>query len=139
MPTARFRPADRVVSARDYARVRRRGRRLASRNFALSLAPRDETRPQVRRGGEGHPSKTRLGMAVSRKVGNAVVRNRVKRAIREWFRHSRDVVVEHSDLVVVARRGARDLDTARIGQELTALLDSDRLRSQGRSHGKEQR
>ncbi|MDP6980038.1 MAG: ribonuclease P protein component [Myxococcota bacterium] len=132
MPTARFRPADRVVTARDYARVRRRGRRLASRNFAISLAPRDEATPDLERGGEGHPSKTRLGMAVSRKVGNAVVRNRVKRAIREWFRHSRDVVAERSDLVVVARRGARDLDPAGIGLELTTLLEKDRARSRGK-------
>lgn len=128
MPTARFRPADRVVSARDYARIRRRGRRLASKNFAVSLARQDEAAQGgvSGRGGEGHPSRTRLGMAVSRKVGNAVVRNRVKRAIREWFRHSREALTPDTDLVVVARRGARDLDTQTIGAELSALVQKNR-------------
>ena len=122
MSTARFRPADRVLLPRDYARARRHGRRLASKNFALSLAPRDDRLITARQARGGHPSKTRLGMAVSRKVGNAVVRNRVKRAIREWFRHSRDVVDPETDLVVIARRGARELDTRQIGEELEALL-----------------
>jgi len=123
MSTARFRPADRVLLQRDYARMRRHGRRLASKNFTLSLAPRDEALITARhRSGGHHPSKTRLGMAVSRKVGNAVVRNRVKRAIREWFRHSREAVPPDTDLVVIARRGARELATGEIGAELAGLL-----------------
>ena len=122
MSTARFRPADRVLLPRDYARVRRHGRRLASKNFALSLAPRDDQRITPRAARGGHPSKTRLGMAVSRKVGNAVVRNRVKRAIREWFRHSREAVAPETDLVVIARPGARHLDAQEIRAELGRLL-----------------
>ena len=46
---------------------------------------------------------------MSKKVGNAVVRNRVKRAIREWFRASRGDMRDSVDLVVSARRGAGDL------------------------------
>lgn len=47
----------------------------------------------------GHP---RFGFAVSRKVGNAVVRNKVKRRLREVFRHARPLV-DGVDVMVLAR------------------------------------
>jgi ribonuclease P protein component len=46
---------------------------------------------------------TRLGLSVSRKVGSAVVRNRVKRLLREAFRTSASALPPGLDLVVVAR------------------------------------
>jgi len=61
--------------------------------------------------GLDHP---RLGLAVSRKVGNAVVRNRFKRLIREAFRLSRKELPPGIDLVATVRRGAEpDLSTIR--------------------------
>ncbi len=127
--SARFCRADRVVSARDYARVRRRGKRLASTNFAVSVASRESGHVgATRRGGPGHPSRTRLGLSVSRRVGNAVVRNRIKRAVREWFRGSRDRVSD-VDIVVIARRGAATRCTEEIAQELSALLAGRRAQA----------
>lgn len=121
--SARFRRADRVVSARDYVRVRRRGQRLASRNFAVSIADRETACGEsVGRLGPGHPSHTRLGLSVSRRVGNAVVRNRIKRAIREWFRSARGQMATDVDIVVIARRGAAERCTEEIARELSALL-----------------
>jgi len=49
----------------------------------------------------------RLGLVVSRKCGNAVVRNRWKRALREAFRLVQHQLPSHLDLVVLPRRGAR--------------------------------
>jgi ribonuclease P protein component len=47
---------------------------------------------------------------VSRKVGNAVVRNRVKRQVREWFRHTRSTLPGAWDIVVIARSEAAELE-----------------------------
>jgi ribonuclease P protein component len=50
------------------------------------------------------PATTRLGLVVSRKVGNAVRRNRVKRLIREAFRNCPEWGLAGIDLVVIPRR-----------------------------------
>jgi ribonuclease P protein component len=50
--------------------------------------------------------ETRLGLTVSTKVGNAVVRNRIRRRLREMFRRRREQLPPGLDLVFVARAGA---------------------------------
>lgn len=76
------------------------------------------------RGREGAP--TRLGVTVTRKVGSAVVRNRVKRMIREAFRTQQWDLPTGLDVVVVARREAIDASFPEIKQE---LLDAVRVLS----------
>ncbi len=55
-------------------------------------------------------------------MGPAVQRNRLKRGIREWFRHSRGKFEENVDIVVIARPGARELDPKQLRTQLDALL-----------------
>lgn len=130
--SARFRRADRIVEARDYARVRRRGRRVSSKNFAVSIAPVGG--PVSPRGGDKHPSNTRLGLSVSRRVGNAVVRNRVKRAVRQWFRTSRQQLARDVDIVVIARRGAAEQQVSEIADELNQLFSKVEASRSVKSH-----
>src|SRR5262245_40779589 len=70
---ARFRPRQRLRRGSDFRRVLRGGWRLAGPLFLLVAAS-----------GEGRAS--RLGLTISRRVGRATVRNRVRRLLRESFR-----------------------------------------------------
>jgi ribonuclease P protein component len=69
----------------------------------------------------GSEDRGRLGLVVSKQVGNAVVRNRVKRRVREWFRIHRWELPAQTDLVVVARSGAGGIPTRELWAELMAL------------------
>lgn len=62
----------------------------------------------------------RLGITVSRKVGNAVVRNRAKRLIREAFRATRSLWPADVDLVVIVKRGPADAKLADVIAEWMA-------------------
>jgi ribonuclease P protein component len=63
-------------------------------------------------------SSPRIGITVSRKVGNSVCRNRVKRLVREFFRNNRDLFPS-ADYSIIARRGSISLGYAAVCQELT--------------------
>jgi ribonuclease P protein component len=87
--------------------VRRLGLRLQTAHFVVYLA----TLPDQ--------TAARLGLAVSRHIGNAVVRNRIKRRLRESFRCSlRQMLSPNSSIMVVARQGAAELKTPEVTAEL---------------------
>ena len=54
--------------------------------------------------------KNRLGISVSKKVGNSIVRHRLTRLIRETFRLNKDKLIEGIDIVVVAKVNLKDKD-----------------------------
>jgi len=65
---------------------------------------------------------TRLGLTVSRKTGNAVKRNRVKRLIREFFRLNDTYFPQGYDIVITAKKDASYLDLRKIKNELGEIL-----------------
>lgn len=64
---------------------------------------------------------TRLGLTVSSKVGNAVVRARIRRYLRECFRKKKSSLPAGIDLVLIARQGAKDADLATLSASFDAL------------------
>ncbi|MCP4241060.1 MAG: ribonuclease P protein component [bacterium] len=87
-----------------------RGRRVVKREVVVVVAP-----TVARLDGDAR----RLGITVSRRVGGAVVRNRLKRWVREWFRVARQSLVAGSDVLVIVRRPAVSLSV----QAFRTVLD----------------
>jgi ribonuclease P protein component len=85
--------------------VQRSGRRTHTESFVF-----------VHR--KGPRAETRLGVTVSKKVGGAVARNRIKRRVREVFRTRRHELPPGLDVVVIAKRGADGLTFNEICREL---------------------
>jgi len=67
---------------------------------------------------------TRLGVTVSKRVGKSVIRNRVKRLIREFFRLNKHLLPQGHDMVIIARPGAAQLDFWEVKEELGEALFS---------------
>jgi ribonuclease P protein component len=72
--------------------------------------------------------EARLGVTVSSKVGNAVVRNRVKRLLRECFRRYRHQIVPNQDVLIIARKGAVNLSWYEVESEIRDILIENRGR-----------
>ena len=92
----------RLSRSAEFERVYRQGRSKANRYLVLYAFPRAEDAPEE---GEG----ARLGLSVSKRVGGAVDRTKVKRVLREAFWAEAERLPEGADYVVVARPDSREL------------------------------
>ena len=128
-----FSRARRLRKRRDFLLVQNDGARVGSSQFILLMRARLDELP------------SRVGITVTRKYGNAVHRNRIKRLLREVLRLYPDLVPKGIDMVVIVKAGkpldvglavvSRDLlqVSGRIRQQAIRLR-SDLAKSQNRSH-----
>ena len=70
---------------------------------------------------ENESNKNRIGISVSKKVGNSVIRHRITRLIRESYRLQEDVFNSSLDIVVIARSNAREVGYKEIESALLHL------------------
>lgn len=120
----------RLRRRREFLRVQRGGRKVHTRFFLVFVAPtpRSVARAEALEGRPRLPGP-RLGVTVTRKVGKAVKRNRIKRLVREAFRRERASLPTGVDMVWVAKRDAVDSTLDAVLQDMRTL--SARLRRDG--------
>jgi len=104
----RFSPSDRLRKRFEFRRLRDQGRRVHTRSFVLLI-------------GRSAAPHARLGITVSRQVGCAVRRNRIKRLLREAFRQHRSLIPGSCDLVVIAKANCAAQSLADVRTELTQV------------------
>ncbi len=98
-------PPHRLKRRAEFLRVASKGRRAPVHGLVLQALERGDTAP------------ARIGFTVTKKIGNAVVRNRTRRRLKEAARlHLREHPVAGVDLVLIGREGTR-------GRDFTALMD----------------
>lgn len=100
-----FSKAERLRKRREFLGVYERGDKIQSTYFVLYMLE------------NGRPHH-RLGITVSRKIGRAVVRNRIKRRLREVFRTNKQAIFPHCDLVVNATRAAARAHNQQIQEDI---------------------
>lgn len=98
-----------ILRSREFREIQRNGRRKAGRYVVLV----------VRRGKQ---TWTRMGLTVSRKVGGAVIRNRVKRRLREIFRNHKATLPTGLDVVMIARSASAQASYQSLEQEILSLF-----------------
>jgi ribonuclease P protein component len=91
----------RLSRSAEFDRVYRHGESASSRYLVLYAFPRQALEEDMQAHGEH--GQLRLGVSVGRRVGGAVVRNRVKRLLREAFWSVADSMTGDHDYVIVAR------------------------------------
>jgi len=89
----------RLSRSGDFDRVYRQGRSTGGRELVVHVFPR-----------EASLDPPRVGLSVSKKVGDAVTRNRIKRVLRESVGHLESQLAAGSDLVITARADVVALD-----------------------------
>lgn len=100
----------RLRDNRDFSRVFRQGKSVANRFFVCYTLDNSQV------------DEFRVGFSVSKKIGKAVVRNRVKRRMREAVRLMKDDIKEHQDIVLIARIPSRDLAFSEVKASISALF-----------------
>lgn len=100
----------RLTRSKDFARIRRLGRSSGNRLVVLYVLPKLS-------------DETRVGFSVSKRVGKAVIRNRVKRRMREAVRHQVSALRTGQDLVFIARPASSGATYRQIEHSIAYALD----------------
>jgi len=103
-----FKKKDRILKRREFLQLKRCGKQIHDRNFLAIYS-------------DGRYRKNRIGITVTKKLGNAVKRNKIKRLIREHFRINRDQIAEFMDINIIAKKKAGEISADMVFKSLDGL------------------
>jgi len=109
-------PEHRVRKRRDFEKAYEEGKKVVTPEFALFARPN----------GEDH---SRLGITTTRRLGNAVIRNRARRLVREAYRTHREKIPRGFDLVFVVRPPLLDKKPRELGPILVGAASAAERKS----------
>lgn len=114
----------RVKREKDFKAIFKDGTSFANRKFVVYQL-------------ENQQNHFRVGLSVSKKLGNAVTRNQIKRRIRHILQSVKGSLVEHVDFVVIARKGVEALEYAEMEKNLLHVLKLSKIYQEGNGSEKE--
>ena len=114
----------RVKKEKDFNAIFKKGKSFANRKFVIYRL-------------ENNEQHFRVGLSVSKKLGNAVTRNQIKRRIRHILIEHKNQLVENVDFVVIARKGVEILDYAEMEKNLLHVLKLSKIYQEGNGSEKE--
>lgn len=109
---------ERLKSHRDFVAVLKRRRRVSDRDIVVHFVVHDNPQTDTRMRG----AQRRIGLAVSKAVGNAVVRNTVKRRFRVLAREYEDALPRYCDVVMRAKPSAASADFQALDHQVESLF-----------------
>ena len=109
MSEQKFPKSDRLLKRDSFRQVYEQGRKIQSRLFTAFLVAKQKGNP-------------RIGITVTRKIGNSVERNRARRLLREAFRKNKWLAPQGVDIVINVKRALLEAGYREVEGELIALL-----------------
>ncbi|KKB44164.1 ribonuclease P protein component [Bacillus thermotolerans] len=105
----------RIKKDSEFQSVFKGGKSFANRQFVVYVRKNELNVP------------FRIGLSVSKKIGNAVTRNRVKRRIRQSFTELKENILPGHDLIIIARKPAADMNGNEVKKSLIHVLKRAKL------------
>jgi ribonuclease P protein component len=99
----------RIKENKDFQTVFQKGISTANRQFVVYVLEKDQTH-------------FRIGLSVSKKIGNAVTRNRIKRLIRQFFLEHHNDLAQDKDYIIIARKPTAEMDYYEVTSSLRHVL-----------------
>jgi ribonuclease P protein component len=100
----------RVKKNKDFQEIFQKGRSFANRQFVVYALKKEDQ------------DYFRIGLSVSKKLGNAVTRNQIKRYVRQSILELKEQVASGNDYVIIARKPAAEMDFFEVKKSLTHVL-----------------
>ena len=104
-----LRKKERIHKKEEFLQILREGERYKTKHFKVMIK-------------ENHLDRVRLGLIVSKKIGNAVKRNNIKRLLREFFRINKSFFPLGSDILFIAKPGDDSLNYSKVDKEFKELF-----------------